>query len=189
MTPGVVVLGASRSGTSMTAGLFAAHGVWFGDCMPASAINPKGFFENLALKRVWGGDRPGDFPAWWRDERRANGCTGPWGAKSGAECWDLWRGVRDIACVVLCYRDRDSIAESRARAGFGRAPAATARNWRIMERVRKQALVPVVSVWTPRLVDGDCAEIVPAFEALGVPFDAAVASAWLEPDLWHHRPR
>lgn len=185
---GIVILGASRSGTSMTAGLFARHGLWFGECMAPSRINAKGFYENLALKRVWKGqDRPADFPGWWRAERRRGGCTGAWGAKSGAERWPYWRQVDDVAAVVLCYRDRRSIEASRARAGFTRSAAATSRNWDIMEGIKAAARVPVVPVWTPRFLEGDFGSVVPAFETIGVPFDRDLALQWVDPKLWHHR--
>lgn len=184
---GVVILGASRSGTSMTAGLFAKHGVWFGDCMPPRRINPKGFYENLALKRVWKGvERPRDFDEWWRAERERGGCRGAWGAKSGAERWPWWRQVADKTVIVLCYRDMLSIQASRKRAGFSRSTA-TQRNWEIMERIKERATVPVIDVWTPDFVEGNFSKVVPAFEAIGVAFDRDVATEWVDPKLWHHR--
>lgn len=184
---GVVILGASRSGTSMTAGLFERHGVWFGDCMSPSRINEKGFFENIALKRVWKGqERPEDFSAWWQAERQRGGCRSPWGAKSGAERWPYWKTLSDVACIVLCYRDRRSIDASRVRAGF-RGVTATQRNWDIMEDVKAQATVPVLPVWTPHFLDGDFSAVIPAFDMIGVPFDRDTALQWVDPRLWHHR--
>jgi len=42
----------------MIAGIFAAHGVWFGTCRKANAKNLYGFFESIPLKGVilrrWG---------------------------------------------------------------------------------------------------------------------------------------
>ena len=42
----------------MTAGLFAKHGVWFGQCRPGDPVNAKGYFENTRIKmeiiKRWG---------------------------------------------------------------------------------------------------------------------------------------
>ena len=45
----VCIVGASRTGTNMLAGIFAAHGFFFGKCRPADDRNPKGYYENLAI--------------------------------------------------------------------------------------------------------------------------------------------
>jgi hypothetical protein len=53
VTRSVVVLGAGRSGTSMVAGLLADAGLDpGGDLIPASAANPTGYYESLAVNRL-----------------------------------------------------------------------------------------------------------------------------------------
>lgn len=47
----IIVVGASRSGTSLTAGILHRHGVWVGQCQDGRPINPKGFYENLKFKQ------------------------------------------------------------------------------------------------------------------------------------------
>lgn len=42
----VIVLGAPRSGTSMTAGMLSLLGVWMGDVRKPDPLNPKGYFED-----------------------------------------------------------------------------------------------------------------------------------------------
>ncbi|MBT3401782.1 MAG: sulfotransferase, partial [Rhodospirillaceae bacterium] len=46
----ILVTGMARSGTSMVAGLLALSGAWVGRTLAGDAHNPKGYFENLALR-------------------------------------------------------------------------------------------------------------------------------------------
>ncbi len=46
----LLLLSAGRSGSSMVAGILAAHGIWTGNCRPGNQYNPKGFFENTKIK-------------------------------------------------------------------------------------------------------------------------------------------
>tara|TARA_R110002124_G_scaffold83738_6_gene218947 strand:+ start:6247 stop:6972 length:726 start_codon:yes stop_codon:yes gene_type:complete len=46
----IFVLGLPRSGTSMVAGLITEFGVWAGDTIAGGPENPKGFFENRAIR-------------------------------------------------------------------------------------------------------------------------------------------
>ncbi len=48
----IIVLGTPRSGSSMTAGIFAEHGVWTGTCRGPTKHNAKGHFENVVIKRT-----------------------------------------------------------------------------------------------------------------------------------------
>lgn len=171
----------------MTAGLFAKHGVWFGDCIKPNRINRKGFFENASLKRLWAGqERPNDFPAWWASERVRQGhAGGAWGAKSGSERWaQYWVNVEDVSAIVLCYRDKADIEASRKKAGFNKNNA-TAWNWAKMKKIEPDPRA--VTVWTPNFIKGDFSEIIPAFEKIGVEFSEDIARAWVDPDLWHGR--
>ena len=186
---GVLILGASRSGTSMTAGLFAQHGVVFGDCVGGSRINPKGFFENRWWKRVeHGHERPADFDAAWKAALREQGWDGrrPWGAKVGAR-WhaDYWAHVPDIAVIVQCYRPLAQIEASRADAGFNSKRQPIPRAWQIMDELRA-ADGRCVQVWTDRVVAGEVDALQPAFRALGLELDDDIARRWVDPSLWRH---
>ena len=44
----IVILGTPRSFTSLTAGIFRDHGVWFGQCKEYHAWCPTGSCENVA---------------------------------------------------------------------------------------------------------------------------------------------
>jgi len=46
----IFILGVPRSGTSLVAGLLGVCGAWQGTTLPATQANPRGFFENRALR-------------------------------------------------------------------------------------------------------------------------------------------
>ena len=48
----IFVTGRPRSGTSLSAGLLAALGVWTGRTIPGGPANPKGFFENMTIRET-----------------------------------------------------------------------------------------------------------------------------------------
>ena len=82
MRRGVVVTGSGRRGTSMVAGLFAAHGVFFGDCKPADENNPRGYFEHPAIPRP---------------KARGRGWPRTWLKRLKREGWD----AMDAVLVIL----------------------------------------------------------------------------------------
>lgn len=46
----VFIVGLPRSGTSLVAGLLNEFGGWFGDTVPGTGENPRGFFENQEIR-------------------------------------------------------------------------------------------------------------------------------------------
>lgn len=169
----VFITGASRSGTSLTAGLFAAHHVWFGPCMGASNINPKGFFESQFTKR----HDVVHTPKGWRDWLAEHGAPEQWAVKGGPEWWRLFECFDPV--VVCCYRDKHKIMESRKRAGF-------AENWRAIDKPwETMARIPDAFIVHPdNFIKGDFSEIIPAFVAAGISFDINSARSWVDPGLW-----
>jgi GT2 family glycosyltransferase len=140
----VVVLGASRSGTSAVARLLNLLGVDLGreDRLLAAipGVNPKGFFEhrdvvrlNDEILRRHGGDwlSPPDLPAGWeeaaglgdlREEARGLveeefGASALWGFKDPRTCLTLpfWRPLLGDCRVVICHRDPLGTAASVRR--------------------------------------------------------------------------
>ena len=173
----------------MTAGLFHAHGVFFGDCVGPAPMNRKGFFENKWLKRIYSGElHCGDFASAWAGTLKREGFTGGvWGAKAGAERWgQYWHKVPDIEAIVLVYRPRKHIEKSRAKAGFNPSRQSVEYNWNVMQQLHESNL-PTFEVNTPKLIDGDYSEVLPVFDRLGLTFSAETARDWIDPDLWHHR--
>jgi len=181
---GVVVTGSGRSGTSMVAGLFAAHGVFFGDTKPADENNPRGYFEHPALPkpRAKGKGWP---RVWWRRLKR-EGWDGvaPWGVKHITTRWK-WFHALTPTVVVLTIRPEAEVIESLRRTGWQVRPRRVVNRYRKrLARIYREASCPIVVVSAPALVAGDHKQIREAFDVLGVPFDPAIADAWIDRSLW-----
>lgn len=185
--PGVIITGHMRSGTSMTAGIFAEHGVFFGDCHRRH--------EHKWLKRgLKGGKAPKGWPDSWWGRLIDDGWDGatPWGAKAMAVHWPELRQV-EPKVVVCCYRPKEAILRSCEEFGggarFGREyrDPVIDEHWEIMEGIRDHYPGTVVDVHTPDIVDGDYAALKPAFAALGMTMDEQVVSDYVDPSRWHHR--
>lgn len=185
---GVWVVGPSRSGTSMVAGLFAAHGVFFGESISANEYNPKGYFENIWLKdffkgRLSGVDWPKDF---FRELSDQGWCPcDPWGAKTGPAKAVLMLALKPTL-IVVCRRPIDQIARSRGRVHWAKgAPRNVAeRGYERVEEMAHVAEAPIVDVHTDELVHGAYGEIREAFELLDVEFDREIAERWIDPTIW-----
>lgn len=189
MTPGVWITGPSRSGTSMMAGLFHAHGVFFGDCIPPNRFNRKGFFENVYLKEVLRGLEP-DWPVAWWTEFTSQGWDGrqPWGVKCGPKRAGIILPL-EPAVVVVCRRPIDEIASSRERVPWakGSARGVPLGEYVAADDLHGLASMPVVDVRTDRVAAHDFTGLAEVFDHLGVHFDDGVARAWVEPLMWGGR--
>lgn len=187
-----MVIGHARSGTSMTAGLFAKHGCWVGGCREADQGNAKGYYENLDLKdelmRRWGRCK--------KDLRVAEPQDGFREAvericrkagdrhivlKHGALYWRAWR---DFEPTFVCvYRHPESILASEAG-----GPYVTEDSIRLCYGAMEwcQQTAGGIRVDSERLIDGDYQQVERAFHAADLGFDPRVADQWIDPSLWHH---
>jgi len=184
MRRGVVVTGSGRSGTSMVAGLFAAHGVFFGVTKPADEHNPRGYYEHPAIPlpkaRAKGWRR-----TWFRI-LKSEGWDGvaPWGIKHITSRWKWFRKLAP-SVVVVTVRPEAEILASLRRTGWRLSPERVVRRARKrLRKLKREAACPVVMVSTPALVAGDYTEIRRAFAVLGVAFDEEIARAWIDPSVW-----
>ncbi|WP_414433520.1 hypothetical protein ACMG4L_07725 [Alcanivorax sp. IL1] len=171
------ITGASRSGTSMTAGLFAAHGLWFGPCVEASTINPKGFFESSFLKLDWHGASLLALQVGWRGWLEGHGAPSNWAVKAGPEWWPVFEIFNPV--VVCCYRDMAAIRASRERAGFDLSDRHTERAWELMGKIPGAH-----SVRPDEFAQGNFSGLQPALDALGIEYSAEAALNWVDPTLW-----
>ena len=187
--PGVWVTGPSRSGTSMVAGLFAEHGVFFGRTVEGDEHNEHGYFEHPELvsrveSRIWA-----DWPeAWWRTlEGEGFERGGYWGVKRGR---DAWPWIRELGpeLIVVCRRPVDETVRSRRR----RWPRKRAPRGEVLlarkafDKIGAQAgICPMLTVNTERVVAGDYRRIATVFKRLGLRFDPAIAREWIDPGIWN----
>lgn len=175
MDKGVFITGASRSGTSMIAGLFGVHGLWFGPLKQATDENPKGFWESIYFPRGRRVDHREEWPAFCR---RHGYTGGPWAVKTGPEAWPVLRPFAPI--VVRCWRDKARILASRSRLGWESRAEIVDVAWRRMRAIDGHC----IDVDADTIAAGDYRALRPAFAALGVAFDQNKADEWISPDLY-----
>lgn len=188
-----------RSGSSMTAGIFAGHGVWVGSTPPPTRINAKGFFENRPLKaelQKWFGKSYNDVPEGrhgWRNKAEQlildqGYRDGPWLYKHGATFWKVW--YEFTPKWVLVWRDPEAIFQS-------------IRNAQVMQKLSDKQVRDSITlhheqmriiketygafdIHTDRLISGDDTEIAAAIEGCGLEYDPQITQDFVDPELWHY---
>ena len=186
MRAGVVVTGPGRSGTSMVAGLLAAHGVFFGACKPGDSHNPKGYIEHPAIP-LPRASAPGWPGKWWEALER-DGWDGRaiWGAKQLTTRW-RWLLQLQPSVIAVTIRPEEEIRASLLR--FGKTPgwsrAHLAKHRAGMRSLLKAARCSVVMVHTDEVVRGEFRSILPVFRLLGLRLDEEMALDWIDPALWN----
>lgn len=183
---GVLVVGPLRSGSNMVAGIFARHGVFFGDCKPADELNPRGYFENVwlweAFKR-----RPEPWPDVWFEQLKREGWDGvqPWGAKIGPH-FDRWKLMRRTGptVVVACKRPKGQIEASRRR-GF-EATGNPLGGSMSLGHILAYRDTQIDLIHTDKIVaGGQRLELASALAGLGLELDQRVVDEWIDPSLWN----
>lgn len=191
----LVIMSYPRSGSSMVASLFAAHGVWCGTCRQPDAHNPRGYFEHVGIGKLIGyhvghsvhkGICPNP-PEGWQAmvERciRADGYqSGPWLYKASAVYWKLLEPFDPH--WVIAWRPFDAVRRSGLRSGA----------YRITERNRRAHADALAAIWeravvveSDDVVAGDFSRIGQALKLVGLDLDEAVARSVVDPSLWHYR--
>jgi len=199
----IVILAMPRSGSSMTAGLFQAHGAWFGTCRPGDADNPKGHFENNAIKREmirrWGSltlargvtsfdQNPVCAP---QDGFRScverildtDGYTGgPWGYKQSALYKPAWHEFNPY--FVGVKRENVLKANTSRQAMFGtRDPKRVQRMIDLHHAVIDEC---EVIVRTDEIIHGNLRSLDDALAYCGLTIDVSAVDDFVDPSLWHY---
>jgi len=175
----------------MTAGIFARHGVWVGNCLKADHRNPRGYFENIAFRnalRSHAGSPAGtceNVPGWPEKARALlaeEGYEGgPWLVKYSAFYWPLWRQMD--AHLVVTMRDPDAIWKSGQASGY--IPSRT-----VLKAYGKAVIEAIdagaAPVDTSAVAAGNHATLAHAFERCGLDLDPAIVDDFVDPNLWHY---
>lgn len=194
----IIVLGTPRSGTSLTAGLFAKHGAWVGRCREGDSYNALGYFENLDLKQgllelfgrlVNKGELAGrPPPGLWASHVRTALNAGeypwdgtPWLAKHSAMYFPAWE-IDFNPIYVCCFRDPVAIAASVRATGLLEKPEAIDAHRRVMEGLLDHG---AHEVWPEAFIHHEWHQIIPAFTEAGLAFDHEIAEDFVDPNLWH----
>lgn len=199
----ILIMALPRSGSSMTAGIFAKHGVWTGPCRPGTGRNPKGFFEGLAIKKalmklqpaivhraVLADYRP-DFRALVEQLIREDGYeSGPWLWKGSCLYWPIWGDFEPH--WVVCRRDPEATFKSSRSApkvfGSSLTDAELRRNIAFHHEQMDYLIAEkgAIEVETEAVAKGNFTTIQRAVEHCGLEFDLAVTRQFVDPTLWHY---
>lgn len=198
----IIILGQPRSGSSMTAGLFAAHGVWVGTCRPPGPWNAKGFFENVPVKKIIinmhkaivrkgiiAQKTPG-FRAAVLEAIKADGYSdGPWLWKGSAMYWPAFFEFEPRFVVV--NRPRDQIFSSTRKSKMLNQNETAEQLYANIDFHQQQmdylvTYKQAARVNTYDLIRGDFASIERAFIHAQVDYDEKIARDFVEPKLWRH---
>lgn len=180
----IIVLGSPRSGTSLVASIFAAHGVWTGTSREPDEGNPA-YYENIHLRelRYQMGHGDGIDKETVHDCMLADGYTGgPWLVKHSPLTWRAWRQFSPT--WVLVRRNPNAIYQSRERCGqwkmtIGEHRVAVDTDIAILESMKRW--MGGYEVWPDLFFRGQWAPLNNAVPK----FKKALAERQLKPDLWH----
>lgn len=196
------ILAQPRSGSSLTAGIFAEHGVWTGKCQSGTKANPKGHFENLAMKKVMKARYPGVpergiatpdsmLHHAFADIMEHQGYRdGPWLFKCTALYAPALLYAFPGAHRVCVLRDPRSIFASTRKANFfsglsdDELQANILKHQGFMMGLVNGGAFPV---YTDDLIDGDFSSIMAALEGCGIKPDPEKIGQFVEPRHWHYK--
>lgn len=181
----IVLLGAPRSRTSLTAHIFHAHGVWVGRYKDGDENNPKGYYENRDFKKslidLAGRDcvhkgfvcKPRvAWPGVCEDVLKRTGYEGgPWLVKHSVMYWPMWSSMNPF--MVSIRRDPRAIKESCLSTGYLKDEQAIKAHIAALDDIEENH--GAYRLDTDRYFSGDWAQMDAVFSAAGLKFDKDIA--------------
>lgn len=185
----------------MTAGIFAAHGVWTGTCRQADKSNRKGYFENASIRDIvmqWhkaivhdgrlATKRPGFREAIEQAIKADGWGGGPWLWKGSALYWPAF--FEFTPKWIVCIRSPQQIFASCRRSGiFGAGLDDEALRQNIaLHQGEMNYLVKArqaVRVYTADVAHGDYSSIERALEYCGIKPDRKAIDQFVDRSLWN----
>ena len=177
--PNAVILMQSRSGSSMVAGIFAAHGFWYGESYDGAGYQT---YENCEVKdairanKFTSGEFCEPFETNFYPERE------PWFWKGPVEVYPCFEHFG--AQTILVRRN----AAANIEALMARHPGGD-RDFARSLYVKRHNLMDEVggiNVYTDQIIGGDYTSIELALNACDVKFDKGLAESVIRPEMWHH---
>ena len=198
MTRPILVVSLPRSGSSMVAGILAAHGIWAGTCREADEHNPRGYFEHAALNQLIAEEigplvnrgeiraPPPGFIDRVHETIRADGYEGgPWLYKCSVVYWRLFEPLNPI-WVTVRRGVRSVLASGRASERYRPNPGSVGRHLWALVYLEAERGAHVIRAQD--IVGGDYSALEPVLEAVGLRLDPAVVREFVDPKLWKHGP-
>ena len=176
-----VILMQSRSGSSMVAGIFAAHGFWYGESYDKAGYPT---FENVDVKDAIKANKDkitrGEFcqpfdPCFYPEYE-------PWFWKGPVEVYPCFENFG--AQTILVRRN----ARANVDALMARHPGGD-RDYARSLYVKRHNLMDEVGgidVYSDEIIAGDYTSIKLALNACDVEFNPELAKSVIRPDMWHH---
>lgn len=200
----IIILAYPRSGSSMTAGLFAAHGVWVGTSRGGNENNPKGFFEHTHIKQLlkkrFGWDLmalsknpPQPIDGFYGDITtilEKDGWNGEqWLCKHSALYWRAWSDFKPK--FILVRRDIEQTVRSNISVGLHRGEWTPKQLTEIMQAHHRE--MDILSeyhdgknVYTDELIKGDYSSLESAMAYCGIVMKEEIVKDFIEPKYWKH---
>jgi len=186
----------ARTGTSLTAGIFAKHGVWCGGCRSGTDLNPKGFYEHTRIKKLLkvshGVDlrKVKEFKAGFREKveeilESENYTEGPWLVKHSALYYKAWDEFNPIFVKVRRPTEAAYKANIRINLHRGRYDDKTIKEI-IQLHNNVMDTIEGPEVYTQDVVHGDFSSIINALEYCGIEAKVDIIEDFVEPSYWHH---
>ena len=185
----IIICAASRSGSSLTAGIFAGHGCWVGRCRPGDQHNPKGYFENLDVKKkikqeYWlkGKRNTDSFTEWVKNLlENSDYKGGPWLVKHGAPAYWLWEQFDPI--YISVRRTWEASQKSRENALMPMNEQVRDRHDKAFKELEK---LGSKEIWPEKFKDGDFSELKDAIEHCDLGYNQEVVDNFYDAKHWHY---
>ncbi len=203
----ILITGAARSGTSITAGIIDKHGVNGGELFPANASNKRGIYENIrarakakAMLKTMAFDpmcqKPLAEPEFfkrlpaqeirkWREGLDVGYIKDP----KMVMMWPLWDRSFPDAKWILVRRNDQEIIDSCLRTTFMHRYKDAA-GWTTWLGAHKEqfekmkGFLNIKEVWPQKIISGDYSEIKAVLEWLGLKMNSAIIDEFVSPALW-----
>lgn len=186
----IIILGSPRSGTSLTAQIFEAHGVWVGTSKDRDQWNPHGYCENnmLHVPRLIAGHGDGLDRELVHELIITDGYTGgPWLVKHSPLTWRAWRQFNPH--WVFVWRDMEQIIQSRLRCGLWNMSEAEHRVSVETDHALMRAMHQHIGgklIWPQHIIDHYFDGLRRAFEYCEIELNITTVNACLDPSIWNN---
>lgn len=179
----IVLLCTSRSGSSMVASMFAAHGL---NCGEVGHTLGYCSYENQPMKyhlKRMAKQAGTQFPVWLPEL----GGTRELAEQLGLELFkcsvEQWKPFEGWCTPVKIKRNIENAARSVTDKNGGDYDQAV---WMIEQRYRLMDTIPGPTIDTDKVMAGDLSGVAEAFEYCGLEFNEALARSCIKPGMWHY---